>query len=117
MTTHYSARGPVVMAAEPGGLSEPVGMFLTPQAALLAAAGMNALLDHRQELRAAERLIEGTDFRHSASWETQVLPELGRHYPASIATLSPTGKRLCSCGDYWPCRHVARKLDSSADSV
>lgn len=51
-----------------------VGMMDTPELATLAAAGMNALLGNEipSKPTPAEKLIEGTDFRHRGC---------ERHYP------------------------------------
>lgn len=65
----YEARGKLVTY-----LGEPVGMFDTEALASLAAAGMNALT--RPTPRPHEQLQPRHDFRPTADWPTQYLPEI-----------------------------------------
>lgn len=106
MIGRFEARGNLIMLIEPDSYPVPVGMFLTEQLATLAAAGMNMFPSRHPDVSVhvevrkghVETLIAGTDFRDPRA-ETAILPAVH----VMSRTLSPTGKRLCSCGDYWPC--------------
>jgi hypothetical protein len=67
----YEARGRLVMC---GG--EPVGMFLSEELAVLAAAGMNTLGQLGARPRPHEELQPRHDFRPSTDWPTQYLPQI-----------------------------------------